>query len=72
LCSTSPSSVKNRAPSRVIATISPFVDQLHAARLGEERRDRRREVHLAVSDADDEADIAAARPDEQARARRCG
>ena len=40
------------------------VDQLHAARLREERRDRRREEHLALADADDERRLTA-RADEQ-------
>ena len=47
------------------------VDQLHAASLGQERSDRRREEHLALADADDERRLAA-RADEQVRDGRDG
>jgi hypothetical protein len=42
------------------------VDELHAPRLGQERRDRRREEHLTFAYADDERRLAA-RTDEQVR-----
>ena len=58
--------VKKRAPAGVISTISPSLDELHAARLAEERGDRRGEEDLALADADDERRLAA-RADEQLR-----